>query len=76
MAQVQVTSQGAWVGGTGELLPSAIEELSDIAFPYGDTRDQSTRVLCRHSLFRMGLWEVHGLQFYKKGRIYQVSGDQ
>jgi len=65
MAQVKVNSQGAWVGGTGELLPSAIEELSDIAFPHGDTRDQSTRVLCRYSLIRMGLWEVHGLQFYE-----------
>ena len=32
MAQVKVNSQGAWVGGTRELLPSAIEQLSDIAF--------------------------------------------
>ena len=61
MAQVKVNSQGAWVGGTGELLPSAIEELSDIEFPHGDTRDQSTRVLLPQTS-RMGLRKGQALQ--------------
>ena len=65
MAQVQVNSQEAWIAGIGKLLPSAIEEFSDIVLPHGDTRNQSPRVLCRYRLFRIGLWDVHGLRFYQ-----------
>jgi hypothetical protein len=64
MAQVQSNSQGAWVRGTGELLPSAVEELSDIAPPTAILAINPRECYAATVFFEWAFGrEVHGLQF-------------